>query len=46
VRAAILGLPWPPPGVESADDGEDDDGEERESQSVMQMDFAEESLAG
>ncbi|HET9494785.1 MAG TPA: ribonuclease HII [Chloroflexia bacterium] len=46
VRAALLGLPWPPRGVESADEGEDEDGEERESQSVMEMDFEEEPLAG
>jgi ribonuclease HII len=48
VRAAILGLPWPPPGVESSGEGEDEDedAEERESQAVMQMDFAEEPLAG
>ena len=41
VRAAILGLPWPPPGV--ADRADEDD---LEAQSIMPMDFQEEQLAG
>lgn len=46
VRAAILGLPWPPPGVEATDEEDEEAEEERETQSVMPVAFEEESLAG
>jgi ribonuclease HII len=47
VRAAILGLPWPPPGVEPADkDEEDENDSQLEVQSIMPVGFAEEPLAG
>jgi ribonuclease HII len=45
VRAAMLGLPWPPPGAESTGD-EAEEAQRRETQSVMPVVFEEEPLAG